>query len=452
MPFTEEDVSTWTHKRVKLHVESSKNKLKAFYTIFFGWSEKEYKEAKDHTVDELRKHFDLTKKFPTTGPQAKLRYTMQTNLVRDWPELFVDRHGQNPPAWFDVDLISRPPSNKGSFNMKNVVQQFISHTRNFSRNHFAKLKRKHHAEYDEDDDDDDDENNRDNSGLSKQLRVSRIDRTTPHPIGLSMTIPPGLPRSVPIFQASSNIKPPGRSYNHREIDSLHNGPTTSSVHGMRPDGSSNLILYITRVTINEQTLTLERDRFAFVDNLFEKGQLFEPRIHELIFGNPLDNKPTFLWYFDGTSNDTPRSIRNRPSAEVAVVMLRARAERAEATGIQLFDAPDCDTAALVPVHEVTRKDDFVQEVSFELELDNENENEDGHNDDEDDDDDMEAAENASRLDSAYESRDGELQLDDVTIKEETDNRLDTIWTGQQQQDDNVESDSESDEDEDIGRF
>ncbi|KAH0293870.1 hypothetical protein M436DRAFT_62406 [Aureobasidium namibiae CBS 147.97] len=391
MPFTEEDVSTWTHKRVKLHVESSKNKLKAFYTIFFGWSEQEYKEAKDHTVDELRKHFDLAKKFPTTGPQAKLRYTMQTNLVRDWPELFVDRHGQNPPAWFDVDLISRPPSNKESFNMKNVVQQFISHTRNFSRNHFAKLKRKHHAEYDEDDDDDDDENNRDNSGRNKQPQVSRYDRTTPHPIDLSMSIPPGLPTGVPMFQASGSRKPLGRSYNHRENDSLPIVATTSSVHGMRPDGSSNLILYITRVTINEQTLTLERDRFAFVDNLFEKGQLFEPRIHEFIFGNPLDNKSTFLWYFDGTSDDTPRSIRNRPSAE---------------------------------------------EVSFELEIDNNDEDE----------NDVEEAEEASRMDSAYESRDEKIQIDDVAVKEEVDSKLNITWTGQEQHDNNVESDSESEED------
>jgi hypothetical protein len=217
----------------------------------------------------------------------------------------------------------------------------------------------------------------------------------------------------------------------------------------------------------DQTLVLERDRFGLVNNLFENGQLIEPRIQELVFGNPMDNKPTFLWYFDDTSDDKPRMIRNRPSAEVALVTLIARAEGAEATGVQLFDALDRDTAALVPVHEVNRKDDFVQRVSFELEIDNEindesNDNE--INDESNDDEDVDEAEKASRVDSAYESRDGELQLDDVTIegelqlddvivKEEFESKLNITWAGQQQQPENkIESDSESEEEEDTGRF
>jgi uncharacterized membrane protein YvbJ len=109
---------------------------------------------------------------------------------------------------------------------------------------------------------------------------------------------------------------------------------------------------------------------------------------------------------------------------------------------------------LVPVHEATRKDDFVERVSFELEIDNE--------ENDDDEDDMEEAEKASKVDSAYESRDGELQLDDVTserepqlddvaVKEEFGDKPSITWAGQQQEN-KVESESESDEDEDIGSF
>jgi hypothetical protein len=441
MPFTEQDISTWTHKRVKLHIQSSKNKLKSFYLNFFGWSGDEYKEAKDHTVAQLREHFDLTKKFPTTGPQAKLRYTIQTNLVRDWPELFVDRHGPDPPAWFDVDLISRPPSDGDPFNMKNVVQQFISHTRNFSRHHFANLKRKHHAEYD-----DDDEENRSDVVLNKQPRTTQPDRPTPLSIATSTSVPLGLPVGASRFRASGQGKPPGRSLDPREEDSLSDGATYHPATTTRRYSSLSLVLYIIRVTIVDQTLVLERDRFGIVDNLFERGRLVESYIHELVFGNTLNDKPTFLWYFDDTSDDKPRCIRNRPSAEAAIIMLREQADRAGATGIQLFDAPDCDTAALVPVHEVTRKNDFVQRASFELEIDNE------ENDD-DNDDDREEAEKASKVDSAYESRDGELEMDDITVKEETESGPEITWAGQQQQSEKkVESKSESDEDEDIGGF
>lgn len=74
LPFDQENVSTWTHQRVKIHVKSSQRKIKSFYQNFFGWSEKEYKEAQRYTVVELGKHFDLSKKLPTVGPQAKLRH------------------------------------------------------------------------------------------------------------------------------------------------------------------------------------------------------------------------------------------------------------------------------------------------------------------------------------------------------------------------------------------
>jgi hypothetical protein len=196
----------------------------------------------------------------------------------------------------------------------------------------------------------------------------------------------------------------------------------------------------------DQILVLERDRFGLVDNLFEKGRLIEPYIQELIFDNPVDNKLTFLWFFDKTSDDKPRMIKNRPSAEAAIFLLRARAERTDGTGIQMFDAADLDTAALIPVHEVTRKDDFFQRVSFELEINEEDENDDNDEDDE-------HMEQESKVNSAYESRDGELQLDDVAVKEEVQGGPNITWAGQQQQPEKkVESESESDEDEDIGGF
>lgn len=139
-------------------------------------------------------------------------------------------------------------------------------------------------------------------------------------------------------------------------------------------------------------------------------------------------------------------IKNRPSAEAALHKLKARAERSEADGIQLFDAADRDTAALVPVHEVNRKDDFVERVSFELEIDN------GNDDDDDNANDVEEAEKASKVDPACGSRDGELKLDDMAVKEESDRALDITWAGEQQQDNSDESESESEEDEVIRRF
>jgi hypothetical protein len=266
-------------------------------------------------------------------------------------------------------------------------------------------------------------------------------------------MPPSLRTAAP-NQASKDAKPREIGSNFSRNGAAYSQDTTNSNEKKRASNPLGLILYITCVTIVDQNLNLERDRFSLVDNLFENGQLIESRIQKLVFGNPQDNKPTFLWFFDDTSGDKPRSIKNRPSAEAAIAILRARAERAEATGIQLFDAPDRDTAALVPVHEATRKDDFVERVSFELEIDNE--------ENDDDEDDMEEAEKASKVDSAYESRDGELQLDDLTserepqlddvaVKEEFGDKPSITWAGQQQEN-KVESESESDEDEDIGSF
>lgn len=97
-PFDEENTSTWTHENVKLFVESSKHKPKSFYRNFFGWSEEEYTEAKDYAITELLKHFDPSEKFPIGGPKAKLRHTAQATLVRDWPELFVNRVQIHPPG------------------------------------------------------------------------------------------------------------------------------------------------------------------------------------------------------------------------------------------------------------------------------------------------------------------------------------------------------------------
>jgi hypothetical protein len=459
MPFDQEDISTWTHQRVKLHVESSKRKLKSFYQNFFGWSEDEYKEAKEHAVAELRKHFNLTKKFPTIGPQAKLRHTVQTNLVRDWPDLFVNRHGSNPPAWFDAELISRPPppSHTRSFDMKNVVQQFISLSRGHQGRHLKRDNRAQDDGNDEEDDDDDEDDEDDDSYrvLHKRPRISMVGTNTllGNSASTSMRSSPYTAATSP--RASADMEPPDVGSNSGRDGKASSRIATTSRGTIRASNPLGLILYITRVTIVDQVLVLERDRFGLVENLFERGRLIESYIQELVFGNPLYNKPTFLWFFDDTSEDKPRSINNRPSAEVAIIMLRARAERAGATGIQLFDAPECETAALVPVHEVDRKDDFVQRVSFELEIDNGDvDHDDGGGDV--DVDTQEEAEMASRMDSAYESRDGELQLDDVVVKKECESKPNITWAGQQQQqqeqENKIESDSESEEEEGIGRF
>ena len=426
--------------------------MKPFYQNFFGWSEQEYLDARNLTCAEVRKYFDPLKKFPCAGPQTKLRHTVQTNLVRGWPDLFVNRHGPNPPTWFDAELISRSPSawDTKLFDMKNVVQQFIS----FTRKHVSQDDRRIHRlkqanrieegvnNEDEDDEDDDDAC----KVLNKRPRTSWLGRTTPSSETTPLFMPPSPHTAAQQSQASVDMEPsstsPFSSWNRKAPAQV----TASLSNRIKAKNPASLMLYITRVTIMNQTLILERDRYGLVDNLFERGRLIEPYIQELVFGNPLDSKPTFLWHFDDTSDDKPRSIRNRPGAEAAIYMLKARAERAEASGIQLFDAPDCDTAALVPVHEVTRKDDFVQRVSFELEVDDEG------NGDDNNDNDQEDAEKASKVDSAYGSRNGELQIADRAVKEEVDSKPNITWAGHQQQENNVESESESEEDEDIRRY
>jgi hypothetical protein len=449
MSFTEEDTSTWTHERVKLHVEDSKKKLKSFFTNFFGWTEEEYAEARKVTCIEVRKYFDPLKKFPSAGPQAKLRHTVEMNLIRDWPDLFVNRHGPNPPAWFHAELISRSPSasNLKPFDIKNVVQQFISLTRKVVHKHGRRVRRlKHdgrtevHVDNDEEDDDDDDDGRQ---VLNKRPRLSWLGDTTPF-TGITSISLPSPHSTTSSSQANVGAKPPDMGLNFGRDWGAYSHATVIPGDKKRVTNSLGLMLYITRVAILDQVLVLERDRFGLVDNLFERGRLIEPYFQELIFGNLLDNKLTFLWFFDDTSVDKPRMIKNRPSAEAAISMLKSRAERAGATGIQIFDAADRDTAALVPIHEVNREDDFVERVSFELEIDHEN--------DEDDNDDSEEAEMASRIDSTYESRDVELQLDDVAVKEETESKPDITWAGQQQQQVDGESSSEPEEDEDVRRF
>ncbi|KAI4719510.1 hypothetical protein E4T48_04225 [Aureobasidium sp. EXF-10727] len=428
VPFDEGDVSNWTLQSVRTHVESSKKKLKAFYVNFFGWSEDEYKEAKDRTADELLKHFDPLGRFPSSGTEAKPRYTVQTSMIRDWPQLFIKRHGPNPPAWFDVGLINGSPPHMKPFDMKNVIQQFISLTRNTTSHITGPVKRqerlKRKDRTDEDGDNDDDDNNTSNiQTLAKQPRTSWLDEIAPFPTISSTTSS---------SSQSGDRKLLGRYPNPSGAGNLSHQVTNTLGSRTRDHSHLGLILYVTGVTIIDQTLILERDRFALVGSLFESGQLIEQRIQELVFGNPLDNKLTFLWFFDDTSDDKPRVIRNRLSAEAAIMMLKARADRAGAIAIQLFDAPDRETAALIPVHEVTRKNDFVQRVNFELEIDNDE----GGREDE--------SEITMGMDSAYESRDGELQLDDQPLIEEIDSKPNIIWEGQQQQV-NVESESESEE-------
>lgn len=427
IPFDQEDVSRWTRQSVRSYVESSKKKLKAFFVNFFGWSEEEYRIARDYTSAEVQLHFDPCKKFPIIGPQAKLRHTVQTNLVRDRPDLFLNRHGPNPPTWYDPELISRSPPYTKPFDMRNVVQQSICFSRKHIPDRQKHLKREDHAEGDADSDEDD-------VGCqvsNKRPRISRLEEVTPLSTLTSMSVPPTSPAIISYPHKSGQPKPLGEYSSSGQGSNLSDRITTTAGGRSLVSRLPSLILYVTRVTIVDQNLILERDRFGFVDNLFEQGKLVESSIQELVFGNILDNKPTFLWFFDDASNDKPRIIRNRPSAEVVIAMLRARAQRAQATGIQVFDAPDSDTAALVPVHEVTRRDNFVQRASFELELDDDEDGNEG-----------EGTKKESKVDSACKSRDEELQLDDEAIREEPDSEPDEQ---QYQQQVKAESESESEE-------
>lgn len=363
------------------------------------------------------------------------------NLVRDRPDLLLNRHGPNPPAWFDAELISRPPppSHTKPFDMKNVVQQFISLSRGRQgriSKHIDRAEEDTDMEQENDDDDDDAY-----QSLHKRPQTSRLGRITPFLNITSMDTQPSPHNTASTCQASMDAAP-NRGLSSDRGERIYSQVASTSGDRRRVGNSLGLILYITRVVIVDQALVLERDRFGLVENLFDKGRLVEPYFQELVFGNSLYNKPTFLWFFDDTSEDKPRIVNNRPSTEAAIAMLRARAERAGAVGIQLFDAPDHDTAALVPVHEVTRKHDFVQRVSFELEIDDNMYGENNY----DDNDDVEDSEKASKVDSGYESRDGELQLDNIVVKEESDREPNITWAGHQRQEDNVGSESESEED------
>lgn len=427
IPFDQEDVSRWTRQSVRSYVEGSKKKLKVFFVNFFGWSEEEYRIARDYTSAEVQLYFDPCKKFPIIGPQAKLRHTVQTNLVRDRPDLFLNRHGPNPPAWYDAELISRSPPYTKPFDMRNVVQQFVCFSRKHVPDRQKHLKRESHAE----EDGDSDVHDVRCQVLNKRPRLSRLDEVTPFSTLTSIPIPPPSHAMISCPHKSGPPKSLGKYSNSSENSNLFDRITTTTGDRSPVSRLPGLILYVTRVTIVDQNLILERDRFSFVDNLFEQGKLIESRIQELVFGNLLDNKPTFLWFFDDATNDEPRIIRNRPSAEVVIAMLRTRAERAQATGIQVFDAPDSDTAALVPVHEVTRRDNFVQRASFELELD-----------DDEDGNEVEEVKRESEVDSAHKFRDGEVQLDNEAIRGKPDSELD----GQQyQQQVKTESESESEE-------
>lgn len=343
--------------------------------------------------------------------------------------------------------------------MKNVVQQFISLTRKLSRTQLRSLKRSQHTAMDDDDDDDYSNSNSNNQVSHKRSQTCKRIESPDSPIVTSMSMLSSSSATYPGSQTSVHMKPLSSPHDaaqksHASVDMYP--PSTGSPLSwnrkapakvtaalssrIRVGDPASLILYITRVTIEDQTLILERDRFGLVDNLFERGRLVESYIQELVFGNPTDNKPTFIWFFDDTSDAEPRMIKNRPSAEAAIHKLIARAEASEAAGIQLFDAADRDTAALVPVHEVNRKDDFVERVQFELEVDDEDEDEDN-----DDHDDLAQAEKASREDSAHEIRDGELQLDNVAVKEESDREPNMIWAEHQQQEEDVGSENESEE-------
>ncbi|TIA60572.1 hypothetical protein D6C77_04047 [Aureobasidium pullulans] len=445
VPFSVANVTTWTYQGLKSHAENARSRKPKYYFVnFFGWSAEEYVEAKEYTVAELDKQpFDVEAAFPTAGPKAKLRHVIQKKLIADRPDLFVDRHGRNPPAWFLPEMISSDPKADQPYHNKNVTQQFIA-----VMNSHRKAQKRNNSRYNEDDeqeeeDDTIDENSR--QSRNKRQRTSTTERSTTFPVLASMSMAPSPSTTAPSSMASELRKPPGR------FSTLSSDGTGSrqAVTVRRPNRSSGMILYITRVTIDNQHLILERHRYGLVSRLFEEDRLVEARLQELVFGNPIHDKPTSLWFFDNTTNEQLRSITNRPSAEAAIDMLRVYGEQSGATGIQLFDAPDRQTAALVPSHEANRQNDFGEHESYELEIDNEDDGEDG------------SPEQAIRVDSAYDSRDGgnlqeeELELDAEALEGEVDlspKIKREEGEHQQQQKVSSESESESDEDGDVKLF
>ncbi|THW18511.1 hypothetical protein D6D23_07662 [Aureobasidium pullulans] len=455
IPFAVTNVTTWTYEALKVYVGQNRSKKpKCYFLSFFGWSYEEYVQAREYTITELETQpFGNTAGFPTAGPKARLRHVIQKKLVREHPDLFVERHGSDPPTWFVPEFISAEPISDQPYNSKNVTQQFIAamnlHRKAQKRNDFQ-----HNHENDEDEDED-----RNDQPQTKRQRTTMTERATPFPVISSMSMPPS-PSATTTGSQASEIGQPFERSKVLNRDRMGVGQAITSLSQINP---SCLILYITRVMIVDQQLLVNRQRFGIVENLFDQNRLDEARLDELLFGYPLDDSPLFLWFFHGSTNDKPRAIRNRPNAEAAIILLKARAVRAGAEAIQLFDALDSDTAGLLPAHEVNRTTDFAEHDSFELEID------DG------DDDKDEGSEKASRVDSAYGSRDGgsfegeKSRLDDEAIAQKTD--LDPVIKREgveqeqeqepepeQQQkpkqkiDSDSDSESESDEDEDISRF
>lgn len=338
--FNVDDVSTWTYRGLRdfLQIGSTRNRRKkSFYCTFYGWTDAEWSEAKNYIMARLTACFD-----PTI---TNMRYPLQLAALRDHPELFVDRHGPRPPEWFATSLNASTPSAGSAYDTKCVLQSFIS----MANSHRGKRSK-------QDARDDEDEDEEEGRSLLKRQRTTLTRDSTVSRFG---TMPSSPPTTAP-SSFGEDIKPLSMV-----------ATTLKAVASVEFPG---LILYITRVAIIDYHLVLTRDRFAFVNNLFENNKLSEPLLQELVFGNPLDVKTTHLYFFDpvaATEEDAGilRIIRNRPSAEVAIKTLQCSAA-ATATGIQIFDAADKEHLALVPVHEIKRQRNFQEVVKFEVEVDN----------------------------------------------------------------------------------
>ncbi|THY21663.1 hypothetical protein D6D01_06534 [Aureobasidium pullulans] len=457
IPFAVTNVTTWTYEALKVYVGQNKSgKPKCYFLSFFDWSYEEYIQAREYAITELETQpFDDTAGFPTAGPKARLRHVIQKKLVREHPDLFVERHGSDPPTWFVPEFISAEPISDQPYNSKNVTQHFIA-----AMNLHRKAQKRNNFQYNLENNEDEDED-RNDQPQTKRQRTAMTERATPFPVISSMSMPPS-PSATATGSQASEI---GQLLERSKVLNRDGRGVGQAITSLSQSNPSCLILYITRVMIVDQQLLVNRQRFGIVENLFDQNRLDEARLDELLFGYPLDDSPLFLWFFHGSTNDKPRAIRNRPNAEAAIVLLKARAVRAGAEAIQLFDALDSDTAGLLPAHEVNRTTDFAEHDSFELEIDDGDENKD------------EGSEKVSRVDSAYGSRDGgsfegeESRLDDEAIAQKIDLNpvIKRERVGQEQEpepepepdqkqkpkqkvDSDSDSESESDEDEDISRF
>ncbi|KAI5199559.1 hypothetical protein E4T39_06169 [Aureobasidium subglaciale] len=429
--FNVHDVCTWSLQSFKAYQEiSTRHKPKGYFDNFFGWTKEEAIEAKEFVIRALEEQFGPCGSLPSrNSTMSSKRHLIQKIMVQERPDLFIQRHGPNPPDWFTTDLIYQEPEPDQTYNTKCVTQQFIAHV-----NNDKSTRKKRRAAILKPDAVEDEDEEGSMQPLNKRSRVSHAARipTTP---------------SERMFTSSFGVAPRPRKSDFQRFTNRSTSPHDDKKDFGRfapiEEGkdktriSSELILYVTRVSIVAQNLILERDRFGLAKNLFDQGILAERRLQELVFGNVLQEKPVFLWYFHQTSNDKPRAVKNRPSAEAAITLLMAHAEETGAEAIQIFDASDRNTASLIPLHEVTREKDFQERESFELEIDN---------DDDDDDDsvDNNQAERSSRGDSAYGSRDEELQLDEEPIKGEVDSKP-TIIHEQERRKPQIESYSESEE-------